>query len=239
MANGANAGDAPHPGYVRIVARCGEGVVLTPLASAVREILDGQTLYAHAAAQLDRRIFVGRGPAYAASIADVPVVVRHTRHGGLLAPLTRDIFLAPTRAPHELAASLRLRAAGVRTPEVLGYATYRAGPLLRRSDVMTREIPEGQSLSASLRGGPTPAARADLHHAVDALVEQLSRAGAFHADLNMANVLIAPGASGAPEAFALDIDRVTFPGASQQRLARLNTLRLRASARRLGLEWHP
>ena len=30
------------------------------------------------------------------------VVVRHNRHGGLLAPLTRDLFRAPTRAPREL-----------------------------------------------------------------------------------------------------------------------------------------
>jgi hypothetical protein len=103
---------------------------------------------------------------------------------------------------------------------------------------MTREIPGGQSLSASLRGNLTPEMRVALYHAVEVLVQHLSGAGAFHADLNMANVLIAPGSTGAPEAYVLDVDRVTFPRAAHLQIERANTRRLRASARTLGVEWH-
>ena len=49
---------------------------------------------------------------------------RRNRHGGLFAPLTGDLFLSPTRAPYELAASLNLLSVGVPTPAILAYATY-------------------------------------------------------------------------------------------------------------------
>ena len=54
-------------------------------------------------------------------------VVRHNRHGGLFAPVTRDLFLPPTRAPHELRTALRLTALGVPTPPVLMYGVEPAG----------------------------------------------------------------------------------------------------------------
>ena len=160
----------------------------------MREILDRAALYDYAAAYEPQRSFVGRGPAYAIVLAGVPVVIRHSRHGGLLAPMTGDLFWGATRAPRELATSQRLRAAGVPTPEVLGYVSYRAGPWLRRADVITREIPNGRTLATMLRDGVAPEARKVLLGATQSLVRALSDVGAVHPDLNLANVLIAPEA---------------------------------------------
>src|SRR4029077_19728247 len=84
-------------------------VVLDAFAAAVDAILAaGTTLHAWAATTRQARPLRGRDTAYATVLADIPVVVRHSRHGGLLAPITQDLFLAPTRAPHELDVSLRL-----------------------------------------------------------------------------------------------------------------------------------
>jgi 3-deoxy-D-manno-octulosonic acid kinase len=69
------------------------------------------------------------------------VVVRHAWHGGLLAPLTRDLFAPPTRAPHELRVALRLADAGVPTPEVVGLRHVRRAARARRGDVLTARCP--------------------------------------------------------------------------------------------------
>jgi hypothetical protein len=222
--------------HVRVTARCGTGVVHETLATAVREIIDRTTLYDYAAAILPLRSFAGRGPAYAITLGGIPVIIRHSRHGGLLAAVTGDRFWGATRAPRELAISERLRAAGVATPQVLGYVTYPAGPGLRRADVITREVPNGRTLATILREGVAPDVRRILSDATRALVRTLSDAGSVHPDLNLANVLIAPAGDGGLRAYALDVDRVIFR-ASREDATRANLRRLRASAEKLGVEW--
>src|SRR5206468_7012947 len=123
---------------------------------ALRAALEGGTLYAYAAQHASARPLSGRGVAFAVPLPNGErVVVRHNRHGGLLAPLTGDRFVAPTRAPYELAVSLRLTKHGVPTPEIVAYAVYRAGPLpfLRRSDVASREVRDSSDLAAGLTHG--------------------------------------------------------------------------------------
>jgi hypothetical protein len=177
-------------------------VCLTDCVDAVRAALGGGTLHTWAATRPDRRELRGRGVAYAVSLADgTDVVVRHSRHGGLLAPLTRDLFLAPTRAPRELATSLRLRAAGVLTPQVVAFVTYPAGPLFRRADVATRLVPDGRDLAAVVAD-----ARGDAWiGATGALLRALARAGARHPDLNLKNILLSPAG-----AWVLDVDVVAL-----------------------------
>ena len=94
----------------------------------------------------------GRGIAYAIAlpVSGTRAVVRHNRHGGLLAPVTRDLFLPPTRAPHELRTAMRLAALGVPTPPVLMYGVEPAGLAFRRADVVTREVEDARDLSAYL-----------------------------------------------------------------------------------------
>src|SRR5512132_1118280 len=92
-------------GYQRFLTTGGAEVVARATeARAIREALAGGTLHEWAARQPGARALVGRDTVYAvelpATTADggpgTRVVVRHARHGGLLAPLTGDRFLAPT-----------------------------------------------------------------------------------------------------------------------------------------------
>jgi hypothetical protein len=181
----------------------------------VRTALKSGTLYAYAAQHEEAHSLSGRGVVYAVPLPNGErVVVRHNRHGGLLAPLTGDCFLTPTRAPYELATSLRLGRSGVPTPEIIAYAVYRAGPLLRRSDVASREVRNSSDLAAILTTGNVRERQAALDAAAT-LVGLLCACGARHADLNVKNVLLAPNAARgsampALTAYVLDVDRVEF-----------------------------
>jgi 3-deoxy-D-manno-octulosonic acid kinase len=223
---------APPAGYVRRRVAGAEVTARAESADAVASALDGRTLYLWAAAHPARRALAGRAPVYAVPLPNGErVVVRHSRHGGLLARVTGDRFLYPTRAPAELAAALRLAAAGVPTPEVVGFVRYGAGPLLCRADVATREIADAEDLGAVLA---EPARARDASAwlpAVLRLLALMQRAGARHPDLNVKNVLLARGPAG-PVAHVLDVDRVSFGAPGDARLAAANARRLVRSARK-------
>lgn len=190
--------------------------MLDAFAPAVDAILaTGTTLHAWAEASPGARALRGRGTSYAVALDGAPVVVRHSRHGGLLAPLTRDFFLGPTRAPHELDVSIRLRHAGVPTPEVVAYATYEVAPGVRRADVVTREV-AGLALESI--------------DAAESLLDAMTQAGAVHPDLNARNVLVA-----GKTVYVLDVDRVYFLPPDDPRVIARNRARLARSARKLGL----
>ena len=220
-------------GYVRVTA--GRCVVVTTeaLADDARALLAEDTLYEAAARDLGARVLQGRGIAYAITLplSGTRVVVRRNRHGGVFAPLTRDVFLSPTRAPYELAVALRLIAAGVRTPPVVMYGVQRVHAVFRRADVVTTEIVGGCDLSAYMQPGETTARRTEAWAAACGLVLALNAAGARHHDLNVTNILLAPGASGL-EAWVLDVDRVEFGEANAASIRIGNAARLRRSARK-------
>lgn len=227
------AAATPPDGYVRRRARSAEVVARADAADAVgRALADAGTLYDYAAAHPGRRTMQGRAPVYAAPLpGGLGVVVRHSRHGGLLAPLTGDRFLAPSRAPAELATALRLARAGVPTPSVVAYARYPAGALLWRADVATEEIVGASDLGAVLADEERARASDDWLPAVVRLLERLRRVGARHPDLNVKNVLLAPGEHGAT-AYVLDVDRVSFTTPDDGRAAAANAARLLRSARK-------
>ena len=229
----AGAGTLPG-GYLRFRVGPAEVVAREALADTIREALHEGTLYDYAARHPRAREFTGRGIAYAVPLPDLStqVVVRRSRHGGLLAPVTGDRFLAPTRAPRELHNAVRLAGHGVRTPELLAYATYPAGPLLRRSDVATREVMRGRDLAVTLLNPPAPDAKRAMLGAVGALLAALGRCGARHPDLNLKNVLLAPAPDGTTAAWVLDVDRVTWGRAGDPAVTRANVARLTSSARK-------
>jgi hypothetical protein len=167
--------DALPSGYSRFLLAGVRVVAGTTVAGAIREALASGTLHEFGARHPRARRLSGRGVAYAVPLettgGPVDVVIRHNRHGGAFASLTGDLFLAPTRAPYELHASRRLEDSGIPTPVVLAYAVYRAGPLLRRCDVVTREVSDGARYRGAQprdecrgnadrrderRGGPSP-----------------------------------------------------------------------------------
>ncbi|GLC28006.1 lipopolysaccharide kinase InaA family protein [Roseisolibacter agri] len=205
--------DAAPAGHVRLAVRGATLVCRADLADDLaRAIAEHGSLTAFARAQPGRRELRGRAAAWAVSLpGGDAVVVRHSWHGGLLARVTRDLFVAPSRAPHELALSERLRAAGVRTPEVVAYALYPAGPGLVRADVMTRLVPDAQDLAALLRTLPLMRdPRGPWVRATGALLHALAHSGVRHPDLNLKNVLVTPAPRAedpdALDAWVLDLD---------------------------------
>lgn len=226
-------------GYVRVQEGAAHAVVVAACAHAVDAIIAERSLYDWARTHDERREYTGRGPTYAAPLPDcgVRVVVRRARRGGVLAPLLRDVFLPPTRAPRELAMSLFLRRLGVATPAVVGYATYGAGPLMLRVDVMTAEVPNAGDLGEFLSGTTDAASRLAVWRATARLLQRLTQTGVWHPDLNAKNILILPPGGDSPErpshtAVVLDIDRVRLVVPGDPQLAEANLERLLRSLRK-------
>lgn len=219
-------------GYAQAALRGAVVVARRDQLDAVRAALAEGTLYEYAARHERARPLAGRGVAYAVPLpGGERVVVRHNRHGGLLAPLTGDRFLPPTRAPRELAIALRLTTCGVPTPEIVAYAVYEAGPLLRRSDVASREVPDSSDLAAVLTGG-TARERGAALEATTSLIARLCLCGARHHDLNVKNVLLASGAGAGLTAYVLDVDRVELGRPGDSRVTEGNLERFMRSARK-------
>src|SRR5215831_6115758 len=222
-------------GYTRFLQGSADVVALGACAEAVRRAVGARSLYDYAASHPGRRELRGRGVAYAVPLPDgeTRVVVRHSRHGGLLAPVTGDRFLPPTRAPHELRTALRLAEAHVPTPEVIAYATYPAGAVFRRSDVATREVVGGKDLADVLARADDEEARSTALGATAELLRTLERAGVRHPDLNVTNVLIVATDGLPTRALVLDVDRVVFGHCGDARIGAANVRRLLRSARKL------
>ena len=220
-------------GYVRVAAGPRVAVVLEGNAPDAIALLAEGSLYESAGRILSARALQGRGIAYAIALprSKEHAVVRHNRHGGLLAGLTRDFFLPPSRAPYELDVALRLAAAGVPTPRVIMYGLTPAAGAFVRADVVTGEIVGGRDLSTFMASGASSAERATAWAAAHDLLAALGAAGARHHDLNVKNVLLAE-AAGTYVAYALDVDRVVFETPGSDDVRRANVQRLRRSARK-------
>jgi hypothetical protein len=225
-------GSEPPPGYTQFAVGSVRVVCVETIADDFRLALRESSLYDYAARHPGARAFAGRGAAYAIPLpsSGERIVVRHNRHGGMLASLTGDLFRAPTRAPLELALSERLRALGISTPQVLGYVAYPALAGLERADVATREIEDSNDLSAALMSIDRTVRDRALR-ATGSLIETLAEAGARHHDLNIKNVLLQERATSRPQAFVLDVDRVTF-GLDRRSAIQANVARLIRSAKK-------
>lgn len=220
-------------GCVRVAAGRRIAVALEAHADDARVMLARGSLYAAAASDRAARPLEGRGIAYsiALPVSGTRAVVRHNRHGGLLAPVTRDLFLPPTRAPHELRTAMRLTELGVPTPPVLIYGVESVGVAFRRADVVTREIVNARDLSEYMSGAASGAEREAAWEATRELIAAMHAAGVRHHDLNVKNVLLAQAAEGLV-AHLLDVDRVELGRAGDERLRAANVARLLRSARK-------
>ncbi len=195
------------PGYEAWSLDTGGVVARSDVAAAVRAALAGHgTLYAWAGAQADRVTFAGRGEAFGVRLGQVPAVVRHARRGGyVIAPLLGDRFLGTPRFFRELRWSARLSDAGIPTPRLLAGAWHRRGAV-HRADVATERL-DGTNLASLFFAGTPPLGerRRAVLAAVGRLVRRLHDAGVVHPDLQLGNVLAAPGAD-SPVAALLDVD---------------------------------
>ena len=229
----SDAGPAAPPGYTRLVVRDATVVARHDAVAGVEDALkETRTLHGRASTVPSAKAVQGRATAWGTTLprGGPAVVVRHARHGGFFAAFTGDRFLWPGRAPWELEASERLRAAGVPTPAVVAYALYPAGPGFCRCDVATARLPEGGDLPM-LWADADEAARDAMLTATAALVRALGLVNAQHEDLNAKNVYLVREGQGW-RAYALDVDRVRFLPAGDNRAAALNLARLMRSLRK-------
>ncbi|WP_396214429.1 lipopolysaccharide kinase InaA family protein [Gemmatimonas sp.] len=194
-------------------------------------IRDYGTLYDWASSQPQPRALRGRAPVYVAALPTTrtAVVVRHSWHGGLLAPLTRDVFRRPTRAPLEFDHSRTLLELGIPTTEVLGYALYHAAFGLVRVDVVSRYVEHTADLGMVLANfAPSIECDAALA-ATQTLLERLARHGVVHPDLNVKNILLHTPPDAPPSALVIDVDVATVGGVSPVRAMERNVARLERS----------
>ncbi|MBC8089624.1 MAG: hypothetical protein H7Z40_20365 [Phycisphaerae bacterium] len=220
----------PLPGYTRRQFARGEVVAAECVIDELTTIVTHHgTLYAWAKGQPQSRALRGRAPVYVATIPDeahTTVVIRHVWHGGLLAPITRDRFRRPTRAPVELLRAFMLRECGIPTPELMGFALYDAGPGFARVDVATRYVPDSNDFGAVLAQLAPEISREEAMDAVRVLLNQLSRNGFTHPDLNVKNILLQKKGV-ETHALVLDVDVMRWdPNLPAASIMQLNTERL-------------
>jgi len=222
------------PSYERFQVGGARVVAVKVCSAGIREVLEKERLYEYAARQPDAVPLVGRAPVFAVNLPGGcgRVVVRHNMRGGWMAKVSKDLFVLPTRGFRELIASLRLRASGVSTPEVVAYVSYPINWAFRRSDVATREIPNGHDLSVALAKITDHAHRVMVLDAIAKLLRDLAQAGAHHPDLNLKNVLLTAGEGPDLEAHVLDVDRVRFTSPGSPIVAKANLDRLIRSLRK-------
>lgn len=212
-----------------------------PLHAFVRRGLEGEArLLAPLSATGDAE-WVGGGR------AEHPVVrlsdqtralIRSYRRGGALRHLNRSRYFVGHRAHAELRATEAARAAGVRVPEVLA-AVERRGTLGYTAALATRWIEGARELAGWLEGRSTEARTVALE-AVGRGMGDMHRGGVAHPDLNLRNVLVVDGASGAPEVYLIDFDRARVYPAAVPRARRARDLRrLARSARKLRADITP
>lgn len=225
-------------GYRKLEGLPAAAVAHERFADVVATLLRHGTLHDWSAAHPERREYQGRGPVYSAPLPDsgTRVVVRHARRGGLLAPILGDLYLPPTPAPAELLIATILARAGIPTPPVIAFATYRTAAVLRRVDVMTVEV-EGDDLASALARRTDE--RAAIRYAVAQLLGALLDVGAWHQDLNAKNILVTPGGVGEARGVVLDVDRVRFVPAGDPHVREANLERLRRSMEKLRSRGRP
>ncbi|HEX2694059.1 MAG TPA: lipopolysaccharide kinase InaA family protein [Gemmatimonadaceae bacterium] len=222
------------PSYERFAVGGARVVATRSCSNSIRTVLENERLYEYAARQPDAVPLIGRAPVFAVNLPGScgRVVVRHNMRGGWIARISKDLFVLPTRGFRELIASLRLRASGVSTPEVVAYVSYPLNWVLRRSDVATREIPNGHDLSVVLEKVTDHDHRVMVLDAVVKLLKSLTQAGAHHPDLNLKNVLLTAGQGDGLDAHVLDVDRVRFSSPGSPLIAKANLDRLIRSLRK-------
>jgi serine/threonine protein kinase len=162
-------------------------------------------------------------------------LIRTYRHGGVLRPFTRDLFLSwPPRPFRELAITEEIRRRGIPTVEVYAACVKRTLGPLYRGWLVTRQLKGAQDLWAAIQNGQfhTLGAARVLQAVADGL-RSLHREGVYHRDLNLKNILVRREPDGV-KGYIIDFDRaVLFFGTVPPTLARRNLNRLLRSARKL------
>jgi 3-deoxy-D-manno-octulosonic acid kinase len=126
-------------------------------------------------------------------------VLKQLRRGGAVGRLWRDRFVGTRRLIDNLRVPMAAIERGVRTPRPLALLVVHGPPGLARGWLAQEEIAEAVDLATRFVSGVRPDA-AELERAMGA-VRRAHDAGLDHRDLNLGNLVLAPG-----EALLIDLD---------------------------------
>lgn len=154
-------------------------------------------------------------------------VIRHYQRGGVFGGLLRDFYLGRRRFLQEVRISEWAKGQGIPTAQVLAVRTEHKGLGLYRGDLVTREIEGSEDLDRYLqsfekRGGKVDDRGREVIRSVALLLRRMHRAGLYHADLNLKNILI-QFPEGGVNSYVIDLDRarVVEPLGSRMRIRNL------------------
>lgn len=134
------------------------------------------------------------------------IVIRRYLHGGLFGVLTRDLYLFGSRSFRELVLTVQMRACGIPTIEPIG-AIHRTLPPFHQGYLLSLEIPEAKNLIQyfqeikSLPSSERLLQKRRTIRSAGQLVRRFHRAGFFHGDLQLKNILVS-----GEELFLIDFD---------------------------------
>ena len=145
-------------------------------------------------------ISTGKGATRFYPLAGIEIAVKEYHHGGLLAPLIQDYYIAPPhRAIEEMFLLAIAQEQGAPVLEPLGCAIIPVlGPIFRYR-LITRREAGARNLLQRLRAGES-----GFEEACATALHLLHDAGIWHRDLNMANFII-----GERGVIICDLDRGT------------------------------
>lgn len=162
----------------------------------------------------------GRGAAWIVRHGNRELVLRHYRRGGVFGPWLGDRYLwlglARSRAEREWHLLADLQARGLMVPRPIAVRVRRSG-LIYRADLVTERVAAAVSLAQRLASMPLDAGE---WGAIGRCIRQFHVAGAYHADLNAHNVLLAPSG-----VYLIDFDRGRLRASGPWKGANLARLR--------------
>lgn len=128
----------------------------------------------------------GRGSAWFVEIEGQQGVLRHYRRGGLIARLSRDLYWwagqARTRSLQEFDVLAELSAMGLRVPRPIAAMACRTAGFFYRAALITERVVDA---------GPFwKREEPEIWERAGQAIARLHRAGVWHADLNVNNILI-------------------------------------------------
>ncbi|HET6277446.1 MAG TPA: lipopolysaccharide kinase InaA family protein [Candidatus Polarisedimenticolia bacterium] len=153
----------------------------------------------------------GRGPLIRLRLGGQEAIAKRPVHGGLVGRMCGGLYWGRERVLAQLRAAQRLRADGVRTPDILA-AGWRsvAGPLHRHA-IIASAIQGAINLYEALRNPPPGLSRRAILEQSALVVRRMHDARFLHADLNITNLVVEPLAAGVA-VHIVDLDRGRFRG---------------------------
>lgn len=163
----------------------------------------------------------GRGHIHQVQDSRGQYLLRHYYRGGLIARISRDLFLAQalpqTRAMAEFTLLGRLRARGLPVPQACAARHVRHG-LFYRADILVALIPDATDVARLLHG--ERALAAGEWQSLGRAVRRLHDEQVFHSDLNCHNLML----DAAGKAWIVDFDKCGFRAGNDWKSANLARL---------------